>query len=96
MRILFTAWDQEQLVEITAAYCYYLQQELNDKGEICGPADAPYARIKDRWRRQLLIKATDATQAAAAAEQALLKLQKEERLPADLLFSLDIDPMSSF
>ena len=45
LRLLFTARDQGALVEACQSYYYYLQQQLADAGEICGPAEAPYARI---------------------------------------------------
>ena len=96
LRLLFTARDQGALVEACQSYHYYLQQQLADAGEICGPAEAPYARIKDRWRRQIMIKTTDVHFSAQAAETAWQTMQQEEHLPPDIMFSIDIDPMSAF
>ena len=96
LRLLFTAKEQSGLVEATAAYAHYLAEELREDTELCGPADAPYARIKDRFRRQIILKTADTQAAAAAAEKAWARLQKAERLPGDILFSMDIDPMTMF
>lgn len=96
LRILLTCCDQGRLVESCQSYYYYLQQQIADDSELCGPAEAAYARIKDRWRRQILIKTADVGAAAEAAETAWQTLQREERLPVDLRWSLDIDPMSAF
>ena len=96
LRLLFTSQQQGELVEACQNYYYYLQQALAGSGEICGPAEAPYARIKDRWRRQIIIKTTDVSVSTAAAEAAWTTLQHEERLPQDIMFSIDIDPMSAF
>jgi primosomal protein N' (replication factor Y) (superfamily II helicase) len=96
LRLLFSSEHQGELVEATAAYAYYLAAELAGAAEICGPADAPYPKIKDRWRRQILVKAADSCFAGDAAERAWATTLGAERLPRDILFSLDIDPMSLF
>ena len=82
------------MVEICAAYSHYLSHELAGSAEICGPAEAPYAKIKDRFRRQIIIKAADIRRAADAAEKAWVRTRQEERLPADIRLALDIDPMN--
>lgn len=96
LRLLFTSQDQGALVETCQSYSYYLQQQLAGSGELCGPAEAPYARIKDRWRRQIMIKTNDVYASAQAAEAAWQTLQEQESCPHDIMFSLDIDPMSAF
>lgn len=96
LRLLFTSEQQGELVEATAAYAHYLGEEIAGRAEICCPTDAPYPRIKDRWRRQILVKAGDIQAAGDAAERAWAVTLASERLPRDILFSLDIDPMSLF
>ncbi len=96
LRILLTSSDQERLVETATAYAYYLQEMLLSTDELCGPAEAPYAKIKDRYRHQLMIKTSDIERVATAGESAWQKLTAAERLPKDILFSMDIDPMSMF
>ena len=94
LRLLLSGCDQAALVEICAAYSHYLSHELAGSAEICGPAEAPYAKIKDRFRRQIIIKAADIRRAADAAEKAWVRTRQEERLPADIRLALDIDPMN--
>lgn len=94
LRILLTSADQGGLLNVTENYAYYLKTELGCTGEICGPADAPYPKIKDRWRRQIIVKAGDTGLAAASAERAWEITRGAERLPRDIMFSMDIDPMS--
>ena len=43
-----------------------------------------------------MIKTTDVHFSAQAAETAWQAMQQEEHLPPDIMFSIDIDPMSAF
>lgn len=94
IRVLFSGREQAALVALSRAYAHYLRPLLSGGDEICGPADAPLAKIKDRFRRQLILKCGDAAAGAAAVEQAALLLRAKERLPADFQLAIDVDPFS--
>ena len=78
--------------ELSRSLAHYLRQCLPEAAEICGPADAPLARIKDRWRRQLIIKWPRVQEAADGVEQARALLFSREKTPRDLQLTIDVDP----
>ena len=94
IRLLFTAPEQEGLLYASLAYAAHLRRLLPPGAELCGPADAPLSRIKDRWRRQLLIKCGDVRAAARAAEQAGRDFAAQERPPAGWRAIVDVDPLN--
>lgn len=90
--LLLSSRERRAAGELSRALAHYLRQELPPQAELCGPADAPLAKLKDRWRRQLLLKCPDAAQAAAGVERARRILLEKERTPRDLLLAIDVDP----
>ena len=92
IRILLTSQDRRSCAELSRALAHYLRQTLPEEADLWGPADAPLARIKDRWRRQLLVKHPDAETAACAVDQARALLLSREKVPRDLLVAIDVDP----
>ena len=65
-----------------------LHEALEDKAFILGPSLAPYARLKNRWRHQVMIKAAS----RAALGEALRRVKSEFRGPGQMRIS--IDPVS--
>lgn len=65
-----------------------LYEKLNKKAIVLGPALAPYARLKNRWRFQVIIKAPDRT----GLNKALREVVKETKGPSTL--KINIDPVS--
>ena len=65
-----------------------LYEKLNNKAIVLGPALAPYARLKNRWRYQVIIKAPDRT----GLNKALRQVIKESSGPSTL--KINIDPVS--
>ena len=94
IRVLFSSRDAQALAAVARAYAHYLRPLVSGNDEICGPAEAPLAKIKDRYRRQLILKCRDAAAGAAAVEQAAQLLRSGEHLPADLQLAIDVDPFS--
>ena len=92
IRVLLSAKDRSSAAEASRALAHYLRQTLPEGAEICGPADAPLARIKDRWRRQLIIKHPEAAAAALGVERGRDLLFSREKIPRDLLIAVDVDP----
>lgn len=71
----------EQLVEL-------LYEKLSNKAIVLGPALAPYARLKNRWRFQVIIKAADRT----GLNKVLREVARETRGPS--ILKINIDPVS--
>ncbi|MDO4581887.1 MAG: primosomal protein N' [Bacillota bacterium] len=94
VRLLFTASERGPLMEAAKAYAFLLRPLLGEHSELCGPAEAPFAKIKDRWRWQILLKSSDFTALRPALLQAEQQWRGNYRLPADILMIVDIDPMS--
>lgn len=95
IRVLFSSADSAALSQCAQEYSFYLRENLAEGDEICGPAEAPLAKIKDRYRRQLILKCsptgTDGGAAAAAAESSL---RANYKCPRDLRIIIDVDPFS--
>lgn len=94
IRLLFTAPEREALARSSLAYAAYLRAALPPAAELCGPAAAPLAKIKDRWRWQLLVKCGDVAAAAGAVEQAGLIFASKEKAPREWRVAVDVDPMN--
>ena len=92
IRVLLTSQDRPACAETARALFHYLRRTLPDGAEVWGPAEAPLARIKDRWRRQLIVKWPEAEAAARGVEAARELLLQREKLPRDLQISVDVDP----
>ncbi len=58
--------------------------------EVLGPAPAPIAKLRSRYRMQLLLKHRDA---AAVREVAAAVLAAAQRLPGDVRASVDVSPI---
>jgi primosomal protein N' (replication factor Y) len=65
-----------------------LYEKLQNKAIVLGPALAPYARLKNRWRYQVIIKAPD----RSGLNKALRETVKEANGPSVL--KINIDPVS--
>jgi primosomal protein N' (replication factor Y) len=98
LRLLFSSTDTALLDNAALAVAGYLKElcrEFADEVEILGPAAAPWEKIKDRYRRQILLKCDagllpELRKIVAAAWQ---KTQKEEDLPPDIRLHIDIEPL---
>ena len=64
--------------------------KLNIKSQILGPAPAPIAKVQNRWRYYLLIKAGSASRAASVLRLALFRMGE---MPRQVKFSIDVDPL---
>lgn len=60
--------------------------------QVFGPAPAPIARVRGRYRVRLLVKA----EKAAPLQKALIKWTAQFKLSANLRLSIDIDPQSFY
>lgn len=95
IRVLFTSTDSAALRECAQEFVAYLRPLLAENAEICGPADAPLLKLKDRYRRQLILKcAADDLSGAAALRKAEQLLRQRYKCPRDLLIAVDVDPFS--
>ena len=92
IRVVMSATDRRELLRLSNAYAHYLKELLSAEDELCGPADAPLSKVKDRYRRHILIKCKDLSLARAAVEQAGLLLESKEHLCKGFLLTIDVDP----
>ena len=92
--MLLSARDQGDVIAASNRLGEALQPLLEAEEELCGPADAPLGRIKDRYRRQLILKTGDVLRAGSCIEREWAKLQSRERAAKECLISIDIDPLA--
>jgi primosomal protein N' (replication factor Y) len=58
--------------------------------QVLGPAAAPIAKLKNRFRRHLVLKAPDAALLAHTLDEALARLDDNVKA----MLTLDVDPQS--
>lgn len=83
----------QQAAEALGRRCSLLQQQKQPYQplQILGPAPAPIAKLRGKFRYQLLIKSPDHARLAALCRQAL---GDEKWLPSGVKVLVDIDPMN--
>ncbi len=79
-----TLWDQAKLLGKMAKK---LSAESGNKVEIIGPAESPLAKIKGRFRFQMLLKSNNAGALHQMAKQLLHKMEK-----STVKITVDVDP----
>ncbi|MBQ6808662.1 MAG: primosomal protein N' [Firmicutes bacterium] len=94
IHVLLSARDQGDVIAASNRLGEALQPLLEAEEELCGPADAPLGRIKDRYRRQLILKTGDVLRAGSCIEREWAKLQSRDRAAKECLISIDIDPLA--
>lgn len=67
------------------------RQALNIRAEILGPAPAPLAKVRGRFRWQIMLKARNRTE----LKRLLLHFQREWNPPRVLRTTLDVDPVDT-
>ncbi len=94
LRLLLSSQDRALLWQAGQALAEQLRALLASEDELCGPADAPLARIKDLWRRQLMVKTGDVPRLTSSVEAAWAQaLALDPRLKRARL-AVDVDPVS--
>jgi primosomal protein N' (replication factor Y) (superfamily II helicase) len=68
-----------------------LRRQQHSRPEILGPAPAPLAKVRGRFRWQLLVKASQRTE----LKQLLLHFQSRWQPPATIRTRIDIDPVDT-
>jgi primosomal protein N' (replication factor Y) len=81
--------------EVARDRALHLATRVREEGQgwvaVLGPTEAPIARIRDRWRQQVLVRARRRGRVADAIRRAVADLRDESgRLPEGL--RIDIDP----
>ena len=94
LRLLLTGLDRAALWRAGAALADRLRLRLSATDELCGPADAPLTRIKDQWRRQLMIKTAEVLRTAGDVEWAWNCAVNDDHSLKGIQLSVDVDPLS--
>ena len=96
IRLLFTAEDESALIIAAKTAAGYLGMYLDEDGGelICGPAPAPIERLKDRYRRQIILKGTDLNRLRDAVIRTLRLMKEEKLLPKSVSVQVDVEPFS--
>lgn len=90
--VIVSSPKQEQAFEIATHLARNAQPLLAIGAQVLGPAAAPIAKIRDRYRVRLLIKAAK----GAPLQKALRQWVKPVNTPTNLRIALDIDPQTFF
>lgn len=91
---LFTGFNLNDLISSTAAVEAYLEEIIGDKGLVCGPAPAMHGKIKNRYRRQILLKSDSLELLRQAIVEAWSKANENKEVKKDILLSIDVEPMT--
>ncbi len=71
----------------------YLAQAGAENTFVCGPARAPIAKIKNRFRRQILLKGEDLDILREAAHITVAALRADGYLADDTQVHTDVEPL---
>lgn len=88
--------DRRQLDLASDRVAGVLRQALGSRGSVTGPVDAIISRLRDRYRRQILLRSSNRGPLHAAVESLQLWLDKWKDRPSDVRMSIDVDPLSLF
>lgn len=92
----FRSRDQQAVMQASAALTDYLRVHAAPGVDLVGPVDAPLARVRQQYRRQLLIRSAERGplhQAVAVAEH-FMDAQQKAWAKAQVQATVDIDPIS--
>lgn len=85
---------KEELVEAAASRWAALLKEARSPGmAVLGPIPATPARVRGRFRRQLVVKGTDGTALRQVVQASLAKMEAMSRA-GGLRYDIDVDPQS--
>lgn len=79
----------EKSAEDAACMLRDLRRRLGTRTEILGPAPAPLARVRGRYRRQILLKSLSRKELNGI----LVPFRNEFKLPVTVRMNLDVDPV---
>ena len=88
--VWFKGSDEEQLAECAADFTDKLRPYAGTEIRLAGPAPAPIARIKGKFRYLLTIRG----EKLKIMRQALKVLAFHRKLPGDVEIAIDVDPQS--
>ena len=84
-----SAGSVEQGAETAASSLRGIKKELRSRVEVLGPVVAPLGKVRGRYRRQILLKATSRTD----LHRLLAALRGRLKLPAVVRLVIDVDPV---
>ncbi|WP_318258416.1 hypothetical protein [Geobacter anodireducens] len=79
----------ERTSELLAARLRELRRDGGGRVEILGPAPAPLAKLRGRFRRQILLKAADRT----TLHRLVRRVRESFQPPAGVRLQVDMDPV---
>ncbi len=82
--------NEEKSLKVAEHLARKLEPELEEGAELLGPTPPPIARLRGRYRQQILVK----TRGVVATIRALRKVFPEGRWDRDLKVEVDVDPIS--
>jgi primosomal protein N' (replication factor Y) len=88
-RINFAAEREERLDEVAISVANELRRSLPSSSELLGPA--PMFRVRNRYRRRILIKADD-REGTIAAVRDVVEKRAGDRSLKDVALGVDVDP----
>lgn len=92
-RLVFSYEDETALIIAAKQFKEILLAYLGEGVSIWGPTPAPYAKIKNRYRMQILIKGEDIAKIRLGLVKTRLEWEKTMPLAKKIQISFDIDPI---
>jgi primosomal protein N' (replication factor Y) (superfamily II helicase) len=90
LRIVLRCGSEADLEAAASTLARGLRDRLPGDADLLGPA--PMFRVRNRYRRRLLVKSDDRLGTIAAAREAVDELGADRRLARGLAISVDVDP----
>ena len=93
IRVLVSDFQEEGIIRFLQELVSNIKDELSPDMEILGPAQAPIAKIKGRFRWQIILKGNDLNHLRRAVQYGLQSMDKGETSNT-LRVIIDVEPQS--
>ena len=94
IRMIVSGLELEKTAFAAQVLHGYLHRHLAAEEQLLGPQEAPLAKIKDRYRMQLMLKGTDLFLLRLHLRNALAEYQKDGKIKKNIRILIDIEPIS--
>jgi primosomal protein N' (replication factor Y) (superfamily II helicase) len=91
--LTFSHQELMQVVEASEKAAGYLSKRLSDQSIILGPVTSPIARVKDRYRYQVMIKYKNEPELGSWFEEIISHFQKDKKMK-DLQITAELNAQS--
>ena len=95
IRLLCTSPDQQKALYFAETLAGFIKLHLTEEERLLGPQEAPLAKIKDRFRVQMIVKGQKLPVLRQHLQQALAEFYKCGKMIKDTQVAIDVEPLTT-